>query len=54
MHIYTDSDWAGDKVDRKSWMGSLVQLDSENVIAWWAKKQGVVALSTMEAEYIAM
>ena len=31
-NVYTDSDWGGCKLDRKSWMGSLVQLDGENAV----------------------
>lgn len=49
---YTDADWAGDKIDRKSVSGSVVFFGS-NLLAWFCKKQNVVALSTAEAEYVA-
>jgi hypothetical protein len=58
---YTDSDWAGNLTTRKSVGGCLFGLgtnDSEEammsgLIHWQAKSQSVVALSTLEAEYIA-
>ena len=34
-------------------MGSVVRVDG-NLIGWWCRKQRVVALSSMEAEYIGM
>ncbi|XP_053956123.1 uncharacterized protein LOC128861765 [Anastrepha ludens] len=50
---FTDADWASDSTDRKSYSGFALFL-GENLIAWESKKQKVVSLSTMEAEYIAM
>lgn len=50
---FTDADWASDTTDRKSYSGSALFLGN-NLIAWESKKQKVVSLSTMEAEYIAM
>jgi len=59
---YTDSDWAGNLTTRKSVGGCVFGLgnsDSNNelvmsgLIHWQAKSQSVVALSTLEAEYIA-
>ena len=50
---YSDADWGGDPTDRKSTTGFLVYL-GHNLLAWTSKKQQVVALSTMEAEYIAV
>ena len=47
------SDWAGDLDDRKSTSGYIFQL-SGAAISWTSKKQACVALSTAEAEYIAL
>jgi hypothetical protein len=49
---YSDSDWAGDRSDRKSTSGYLIKLGN-SLISWHSKKQSSVSLSTMEAEYIA-
>lgn len=49
---YSDADWAGDRTDRKSVSGSAIY-HGDNLLAWFCKKQNVVALSTAEAEYIA-
>jgi hypothetical protein len=49
---YSDSDWAGDKVDRKSTSGSC-QFLGRSLVSWSSKKQNCVSLSTAEAEYIA-
>jgi hypothetical protein len=49
---YTDSDWAGSAVDRKSTSGCCFSLGS-SVSSWLSRKQTSVALSTAEAEYIA-
>jgi len=49
---YVDADWAGDKSDRKSTSGYLFTF-GEGIISWMSKKQGSVALSSTEAEYIA-
>lgn len=48
---YTDSDWCGDQVERRSTMGYVFLLCGAPV-SWCSKKQSVVALSTCEAEYI--
>ncbi|RDX77426.1 Copia protein, partial [Mucuna pruriens] len=51
IEAYSDSDWCGDKVERKSTSGYLFKyLDAP--ISWCSKKQSVVALSSCEAEYI--
>jgi hypothetical protein len=47
---YTDADWAGDILDRKSTSGYFFQL-GEGPISWCSKKQPTVALSSTEAEY---
>ena len=49
---FTDSDWAGSVVDRKSTSGCCFSLGSA-MVSWFSKKQSSVALSTAEAEYIA-
>ena len=50
---YVDSDWGGDITDRRSCTGYIIMMAGAPV-AWKSKKQKCVALSTMEAEYIAM
>lgn len=50
--IYSDADWAGDSTDAKSVSGCVLLINGI-AIAWASKKQTSVALSTMEAEYIA-
>jgi hypothetical protein len=49
---YTDSNWCGDKDDRKSTAGYIFQIGGAS-ISWSSRKEPVVALSTCEAEYIA-
>nr|KYP35691.1 Retrovirus-related Pol polyprotein from transposon TNT 1-94 [Cajanus cajan]KYP38474.1 Retrovirus-related Pol polyprotein from transposon TNT 1-94 [Cajanus cajan] len=49
---YSDSDFAGCKLDRKSTSGTCHTF-GECLISWQSKKQACVALSTAEAEYIA-
>lgn len=53
LQAYTDSDWAGDIDDRKSCTGNVIML-AGGPISWRSKKQASVALSTMEAEYVAL
>jgi hypothetical protein len=50
--LYTDSDWAGDKDDRKSVSGFMLFLNGV-LIAWRSKSQKTVALSSSEAEFYA-
>ena len=50
--VYSDSDWAGES-DRKSVSGSLVEVNG-HPITWFSKKQSIVALSSTEAELIAL
>jgi hypothetical protein len=49
---YSDSDYAGCKVDRMSTSGTC-QFLGRSLVSWSSKKQTSVALSTVEAEYIA-
>ena len=50
---YADADWAQNKVDRKSNSGFLFKFNGAT-ISWTCKKQDCVALSSTEAEYIAL
>lgn len=50
---YSDADWAGDLDDRHSTTGNLFLL-AGGAVSWLSKKQPVVALSTCEAEYVAL
>ncbi|XP_074337612.1 secreted RxLR effector protein 161-like [Apium graveolens] len=49
---YTDTDMAGDVVDRRSTGGMCFYLNG-NLISWTSQKQRVIALSSCEAEYMA-
>ena len=50
---FSDSDWAGDIDDQKSTSGYIFQVGG-TAISWRSRKQSCVALSTAEAEYIAL
>ncbi|GJQ95580.1 hypothetical protein Tco_0006719 [Tanacetum coccineum] len=52
LEAYTNSDYAGASLDRKSTTGGCQFLRSR-LISWQCKKQTVVANSTTEAEYVA-
>ncbi|KAH9762966.1 hypothetical protein KPL70_001008 [Citrus sinensis] len=52
LTCYSDADFAGYKVDRKSTSGTCYIL-GHSLVSWFSKKQNSVALSTTEAEYIA-
>jgi hypothetical protein len=49
---YSDSDYAGCKVDRKSTTRTC-QFLGRSLVSWSSKKQNSVALSMTEAEYVA-
>ena len=51
--VYTDSDWGSDRIDGRSTSGVLVLIYG-NPATWSTEKQTNVALSTSEAEYIAL
>jgi hypothetical protein len=48
---YSDSDYAGCKIDRKS-TSDTCQLLGRSFVSWSSKKQKSVALSTAEADYV--
>ena len=48
---FSDADYAGNKIDRKSTSGTC-QFLGHMLVSWSSKKQNSVALSTTEAEYI--
>ena len=50
---YSDADWANDLDDRHSTTGNVFTM-SGGGISWLSQKQATVALSTAEAEYIAL
>jgi hypothetical protein len=50
---YSDADWGGDLDERKSTTGYIVLVNG-NVVSWASKKQATVALSSAEAEYMAV
>ena len=50
---YADADWAGDLDDCHSTTG-YVFLIAGGSVSWLSKKQPIVALSTAEAEYVAL
>lgn len=53
LEVFCDSDWAGDKMDRRSFSGYVILLAGA-AVSWSSKKQRTTALSTVEAEYISM
>ncbi|GJZ35256.1 hypothetical protein Tco_0581073 [Tanacetum coccineum] len=52
LEAYSDSDYAGANLDRKSTIGGC-QFLGRRLISWQCKKQTIVATSTTEAEYVA-
>ena len=48
---FTDADWGGCRATRRSTAGYLFNIGS-GAISWQSKRQGVVALSTCEAEFL--
>ena len=53
INVFTDADWGGDCQDRKSTTGYVVKINGSTV-SWATKKQPTVAISTAEAEYMAI
>ena len=55
LEAYSDADWASDTEDRRSTTGYCFSLTKHGpLICWKSKKQPTVALSTCEAEYMAL
>nr|GEU37913.1 hypothetical protein [Tanacetum cinerariifolium] len=52
LEVYSDSDYAGANLDRKSTTGGC-QFLGKRLISWQCKKQTIVATSTTKAEYVA-
>ena len=48
---YTDSDFSGCRIDRKSTSGSC-QFLGRRLVSWYSKKQHSISTSLAEAEYI--
>ena len=53
LHAYTNADWVGSVDDRKSTIGGAFYMDSR-LVSWFNKKKSSIALSTAEAEYVAI
>lgn len=53
LHGFADADWASDKCDRRSYTGFVFML-SGGAVTWASSKQVTVALSSTEAEYMAL
>ena len=51
LHGLSNSDWAGSAQDQKSTFEFCFSISSA-MVSWSSRKQGSVALSTVEAEYI--
>lgn len=50
---YADADWGGDSSTRKSTSGYVFKIGN-CTISWRSKRQSIVALSSTEAEYVAL
>ncbi|HBK83011.1 MAG TPA: hypothetical protein DDZ41_05345, partial [Flavobacterium sp.] len=53
MCAFSDADWASQEEDRRSCTGFIIKM-AGGAIRWGSKRQPVVALSSTEAEYIAL
>jgi hypothetical protein len=53
MHVFSDADWAGDIMTRRSTTGYVV-FAGGGPIAWQSRLQTTVATSSMESEYMAL
>ena len=48
---FIDSDWGGSEIDGRSTTGGCFSLEA-TIISWMSRKQNLVALSSVEAEYV--
>lgn len=53
LYAYTDADWSPNHHNCKSTSGYFVFM-GPNPISWCSRQQSVIALSTMEAEFVAL
>lgn len=53
INAYCDADWGSDPEDARSTTGYIIQLNG-CTISWCSKKQKTIALSSAEAEYMAL
>ena len=53
LQVFTDSDWGGNRVSRKSTTGGAILFGS-HCLRTWSSTQGAVALSSAEAEFYAL
>ncbi|KAG5868684.1 hypothetical protein JTB14_036594 [Gonioctena quinquepunctata] len=53
IEAFTDADWANDSLDRKMYTGFVVKM-GDSTINWEARKQRSIALSSTEAECLAI
>lgn len=53
LQVISDANWGEDRLDRKSTSGYYITING-GAIAWCSKKQSVTALSSAEAEYVAL
>ncbi len=55
INAYSDADWAADVTDKRSTTGYCISLNKNGpLVSWKTKRQPTVALSTCEAEYMAL
>lgn len=53
LSAYSDADWAGDRRDHVSTSGFILFMNG-GPVAWYSRKKKCIALSSTEAEYIAL
>jgi hypothetical protein len=51
--VFTNADWGSHRDDRRS-IGAYVIKTGDGAVSWKSKRQGCVALPSMEAEYVAL
>ena len=52
LHGFTDVDWVGSPMDKKSTSGGIFSIGS-TIFSWYNRKRRSMALSSAEAEYMA-